>query len=474
MTLRTLILVCLFAQLMSSEAFSCSCISSGGCPGLGGTARPVFVGTVLNITDLPQTKDIAYLSSRKVRIQVNESFGGIPSDAKEVDVLTGSGSGDCGIPFKSGDVYLIDATIGADGLIHAGICSASRKLEYAGAALRVLRKMRDGYKVPSLTGRIAQRDRDFQGLLGTREAKPLANRMVRVKGEGGMFEARSDAEGIYEFYDIPSGKYEFAPDLPEGTTLSWYIGSNRPLGAFDFEGGCKEEDIDVFASGSIQGRVLDSLNNVLPHAFVYIVPVDIEEIPKASQLYWANQDKEGAFKFVHIPPGDYVILVNPNDAQDPEFPYSRTFYPAVHDRNSAKIISLSAGEQIRNADIHVQEQFTPRHLNVRITWADGQIIRDFVFVEAKGTANPAAMAQTSQPDLKQSLVNLSVLPNESYDVEAQLICRYFDGRISGPGATLHSNKAHVKPSDGQAELVLTIPTNSCPELAGKRLENNNR
>ena len=133
--------------------------------------------------------------------------------------------------------------------------------------------------------------------------------MVRVKGEGGMFEARSDAEGIYEFYDIPSGKYEFAPDLPEGTTLSWYIGSNRPLGAFDFEGGCKEEDIDVFASGSIQGRVLDSLNNVLPHAFVYIVPVDIEEIPKASQLYWANQDKEGAFKFVHIPPGDYVILV---------------------------------------------------------------------------------------------------------------------------------------------------------------------
>jgi hypothetical protein len=461
--LRMLVLVYFLAQLTSSEAFSCSCASSAGCPGLGGEGGPVFLGTVLEVTDLPFTSDFKFLSSRKARIHVNESFGGLPADISEVEILTGSGGGDCGLSFKPGDVYLIDASIGDDGKFHAGICSYSQKLEFAGAAVRVLRKRRDGYKVPSLTGRIVQYDRDFKGLIGTRKAKPLANTLIRVKGGGRAYETWSDDQGLYELYDVPLGKYDFDPDLPFGTTLSWFIGSDKLLESFDLKRSCEERDIEVFASGSIQGRVLDSQNNVLSNAFVYIMPAEVELIPEEKQLYWESQSKEGFFKFVHIPPGKYLTLVNPDDEQNPGFPYSRTFYPGVHDRTSAGIISVGAGEQVKDADIHVQKQFTPLDLRVRVTWADGQPIRDYVFVEAKGTVDKTAMSHTIQPDAKESVINLSVLPNESYELEAHLNCS---------GFTLRSNKAHLMPGDGQSELVLVLPANNCTEWRNKRSESN--
>ncbi len=387
------------------------------------------------MTDLPRTTDMAFLSSRTVRIQVNESFGGVPPDAKEVNVLTGRGGGDCGVPFKVGEQYLVEAFVGSDGLAHAGICSSTRRIEAAGAALRILRQRRDGEQVPSLVGQIARIDRSFDGLLGTRAPKPLVNTLVRVKSVRRTYEAQADTEGLYAFYALPSGKYEFAPDLPAGATLSWFIGSDKPLAPFDLHAGaCEERNIEVFASGSIQGRVLDSANKPLPEAFVYILPVEESVIPKAQQLYWEFQDKKGFFKFVHIPPGRYQIVVNPDDSRSPGFPYRRAFYPDAHERDSAGVVTLHEGEQISGVDIRLGQRLAQRHLRVRVTWADGRVIRDLVFVTAKGTADPAATSDARQLDLKASLLELTVLPEEPYEVEAELICRYADERSTGPGA----------------------------------------
>ena len=277
----------------------------------------------------------------------------------------------------------------------------------------------------------------------------------------------SDSDGLYA-YDLPSGRYTFEPDLPPGTQLSWFIGSDRPLAPFDLiDGVCQERDIEVFPSGSIQGRVLDSRNKPLAQALVYIVPADRKVLPKERQLYWESQGKEGFFKFVHVPPGEYVILVNPDDAKKPNFPYPRTFYPGVHERDSAAIITIRGGEHVHDADIPVGQQFAPRHITVKVTWSDGRLIRDFVFVEATPTNNRTALADTKQPDRKSSVVELLLVPNEPYKITAELTCLYEDARSSGPGATLHSDQVQIEPKDERKQIALTIPGTSCPEISGK-------
>jgi hypothetical protein len=420
--------------------------------------------------DLPRTAEFEFLSSRRARIRVDESFGGLSPTVTEVEVLTGSGGGDCGILFKVGDAYLIDASVGKDGLIRAGICSSTRRIEYAGIALRILRQRRDGRQVPSLAGQIARQDRNFEGNIGTRIAKPLANVPVRVKAAGRVYETLADSEGFYEFHSLPSGQYEFAPDLPPGTRLSWFIGSDKPLQPFALNAGaCQERNIEVFPSGSVQGRVLDASGKPLKEVFAYILPASQEVIPKKGELYWEFQGKEGFFKFVHIPPGEYVIAVNPDDSRDPNFPFRRTFYPGVHDRDSAKIITVRGGEQITDADILLEPEFATRRLTVRVTWADGRVIKDSVYLVAKGTANPAAMSHTSQPNRKASVINLSILPNEPYEIEGELICRYADERSMGPGAILKSNKIYLAPGDDRTELFLTMPASACPPVPGKTL-----
>jgi hypothetical protein len=227
-------------------------------------------------------------------------------------------------------------------------------------------------------------------------------------------------------------------------------------------------DIEVFASGSIRGRILDSSGKPLSNALAYIVPAEEKVLPKQGVLYSEYQGEEGFFKFVHIPPGEYLIVVNPDNSLNPEFPYQRTFYPGVHDLASATSITIHGGEQIKDADMRLDQQFKPRHLTARVTWADGRLIRDFVYVVAKGTVNADARSNTRQPDLKKSVVVLSVVPNERYEVEAELTCRYADERSIGPGAELRSNKVLLRPDDDRTEILLTIPAASCPEVPGKK------
>jgi len=303
-----------------------------------------------------------------------------------------------------------------------------------------------------------------------RDPKRLANMLVRVKANGRIYETEADNEGFYAFYSLPSGTYEFAPDLPPATMLSWFIGSDRPLPPFELHAGaCHLRNIEVFASGSIQGRIVDASGKPLRSAFAYIVPTSENVLPKQSKLYWGSQGKEDFFKFVHIPPGEYLIVVNPDDSLDPKFPYRRTFYPGVHDRESAAIITIRGGEQVKDANIRLEKQFEPRHLTVRVTWADGQLIRDFVSVVAKGTVSHDAMSHTSRPDFKVSVVDLSVLPKEPYEVEAELTCRYADDRSVGPGAKLKSNRVYFQPGDDRKDILLTIPATSCPVVSGKKL-----
>ena len=89
------------------HSFACSCFFQVSCQ-IPKNGSAVFVGTVLDVTDVPQSKNkFEFLTGRKVRIQVEEWF--TASKGTVVEVFTGKGGGDCGINFKPGERYLVDA-----------------------------------------------------------------------------------------------------------------------------------------------------------------------------------------------------------------------------------------------------------------------------------------------------------------------------------------------------------------------------
>lgn len=468
--MRILLGAASYLVLAKAMVFACSCSMSSTCPTLGRTGSPVFVGSVIEVTDAGFQSGNKFLSSRKVRLRVTEHFGGLAPEQSEVEVWTGRGGGDCGIAFEAGETWLIDAFASEDGAFHTGICSFTRRIDAVGAALQLLRKRRSGEALPSLAGQIVRSRRDFKGPISTEPAKPLADAVVRVGSEHGSRETRADAHGLYAFYDLPGGTYQFAPDLPAGTRLSWYIGSDKPQTPFTLRASsCEERDIEVFDGGSIEGRVLDSSGNPLPYASVYILPAALRELPDERHLYWDGQGTDGFFRFVHIPPGEYLVLVNPKDSPDARFPYRRTFHPGVHERSQATVITVRAGEQVRNADIRVQQEFAPRHLRVRVTWSDGSPVRHFAYIAAKGFSRPELTSDAST-DARAPVAALKVDSGEPYEVWARVTCRYYDERTYGPGATFESAKVHVRPNDRQTELTLIVPAEGCPAIPGKTLD----
>lgn len=124
-------------------------------------------------------------------------------------------------------------------------------------------------------------------------------------------------------------------------------------------GACVERDIRVFDRGSIQGRVLNSSNQLVPDVSLYILPAEEKAPSSRSELYWESQRKNGFFKFVHLPPGRYLLLLHPDDTVNPGISRRRTFYPGVGDRQSAGIVTIRAGEEIKDVDIRLQRRPQP-------------------------------------------------------------------------------------------------------------------
>jgi hypothetical protein len=79
----------------------------------------------------------------QVKSNIRVTFSGARiyrGDARnEFAVETGLGLGDCGYHFEQGQSYLVYAWIEDSGSLSTGICSGTTPLDYAGAALRLLR-----------------------------------------------------------------------------------------------------------------------------------------------------------------------------------------------------------------------------------------------------------------------------------------------------------------------------------------------
>ena len=117
-----------------TEALSCSCAPADPVCEVFSRTSAVFTAEVLSIEDDPlvETRVGQPPPRRRVTLRVERIFRGAP--AKQVEVTTARGEGDCGYPFKRGEKYLVFATE-LDGRLQVSVCSPTRPLAEAAKQL---------------------------------------------------------------------------------------------------------------------------------------------------------------------------------------------------------------------------------------------------------------------------------------------------------------------------------------------------
>jgi hypothetical protein len=98
------------------------------------------IGSAKSLDDLESAVHPFWLTPRRVRFRIEELFAG--PQAGQFVLYTGAGEGDCGVDFKAGGQWLVDAYLDTAGRWIAHLCSATAPISEANAVLNKLRAER--------------------------------------------------------------------------------------------------------------------------------------------------------------------------------------------------------------------------------------------------------------------------------------------------------------------------------------------
>ena len=204
----------------AARAEACTCLPKSEICGAASEywrTAVVFLGRV-DAIERPASKSTPrYLLSRRVRLRVLEAFRGSPPPGSDVIVLTGSGGGDCGYPFRATQEFLVYATKRPDtGELTTSICSRTRAAEQAVEDLEYARAAAAG-RAPAgrVTGEVRVQTRELAAARRRVRPTPLAGITVRLTQNGATLRAQTDAEGRYTIEGAAPGRYVLSVELPD-------------------------------------------------------------------------------------------------------------------------------------------------------------------------------------------------------------------------------------------------------------------
>ncbi|MGB8654042.1 MAG: hypothetical protein WCD23_05950 [Candidatus Acidiferrales bacterium] len=459
------------------HACGCSKAPPGACPGLQ-KDDVVFLGTVTAVETLPSasaaaasaisTDTSAAASTAQpapapatpithYRFRVDERFAG--TDSPEVDVFSGGDDGDCGSVFKKGDQYVVFTQQENDGRLFSTICGGSRTAVEGRAVLPQLRAMRNGERVASVFGVIHRSNPPLLEPTGDPE-DPLGNIPLKLRSKFDRFSTAADSNGVYSFYDVHAGKYNFTARLPARMELSQKT-VNGPLPPIEIpNNACYEFDVDALPIGKIRGSVLGRDGHPLPLASVELYRADRYDSDRPG--LWGFQGEKGSFEFDHIGPGDYILVFNRPNRMDPTSPYPRTFYPHASSVEDARPIHLKDAQDLQKVNVILTQGYPTRVVRVQLKWPDGRVPGD-VYVTAKADQGESPAARK----IGDALYELTIFKSARYT--------FIGGEDPDPGHAGRSGQrdcsvpAHIDtppvPVDGAdediKEVTLLFPSIAC-------------
>ncbi|MFL6230086.1 MAG: carboxypeptidase regulatory-like domain-containing protein [Pyrinomonadaceae bacterium] len=455
-------------MLAPGVARACECAGSSNprpCSTFWGT--PVlFTGLVTDFSAITppappegERRGQYQIPQRVARFNVEEPFRGVAGAT--VEVTTGAGGGDCGYNFRVGARYIVYAYAGEGGKLSTGICTATKPLERAGAELEFARSLAHASPGATIYGSVVFSSRDLAAGKYTRE--PLVGTKVTVESEGGDLrrEVETDAEGKYEVTGLPAGSYSVRVATPK------HLGNGPPGEPFRIEEKqCRESDFWLTWMGEVAGRVTDEKDAPVPNVSLRLAPsvLDNKELASTDKILYASTDEDGRYKFQWVPPGQYVIVINPEGTPGVfEPPYPRTFYPGVEERAQAGVVSVGEGEQKGGYDLHLPRRLVEREVTGVVVWPDGRPAKGAMALLQSGDR---ALRQVGFPVAadEQGRFTLKGYEGATFVVTATVTLENARQMCGGPAEVAISNGVEIAP----IKLVIDTPYGNCNATFAKR------
>ena len=279
---RALLTLAFLLFFIPANLLACTCSKEppGKCPGLQ-SDDVVFLGTVTGIFAVENTPaannpatapdataapdaaantqaaaDAAAQANNPIiryHFHINERFAG--PDSPDIDVFSGGDDGDCGYNFKKGDQYIVFTQQETEGRLFATICNGTRRAADGRALLPQLRAMRNHDRVASVFGLLHRAD---PPLLAPSDDPddPLPNIKLKLRSKDDRFATSTGPDGVYSFYDVHAGEYQYTADLPARFEFTQKtLKGGLPPFKIPNEA-CYEYNVSALPTGKIRGGVL--------------------------------------------------------------------------------------------------------------------------------------------------------------------------------------------------------------------------
>lgn len=188
------VLLSLLIIASPGDLAACSCVADIPLCESVWAADVVFEGEVTAVHQMPVSKEVGGLfGGRRAQFAVTRMWRGLAADS--IDVMTGSGGGDCGYSFRRGRSYLVYAAEHS-GRLWTNICSPTKPLERAAQDIEYL-----------TSATTSDGDGRIYGVVRTGTGRPVPRYTVVLRGGEGQRIAVTKSTGEFEFTGMPQGEY---------------------------------------------------------------------------------------------------------------------------------------------------------------------------------------------------------------------------------------------------------------------------
>lgn len=324
------------------------------------------------------------IGQMKVTFVVEKPIRGVTEFT--IEVFTSASSASCGYPFEQGKRYFLYLRKGQDGKYHEHLCGPTTLLENAEDDIEYANEIEAGRSGTRIFGTISE-DRQVN-VNAKRSFDPLGNIEVTIKSKKKSITTRTDAKGFYIFKDVAPDDYEVKAKFAAGLREMSYQNVYEYSGYRKFDhrvsirmspGRCAGENLYVTRQGSIRGKVVgfpvDAIRNpwtpdkAQPRITLFPLDENNQIFPyRAAEEKWAYRDKFEYF-FDPVPPGNYLLAMNPNNCPYPNNGIPTVFFPGVSARSDARIVTIKEGEHLVLDDFRSLQPLLQR-------WFSGTVLFD--------------------------------------------------------------------------------------------------